>query len=331
MTYDYHGVWDDVTGLNSPLYARESTESNSRNSRNSGDNWKNANYSINYWISNGCPPEKINFGLAAYGRSFTLKNSTINKVGAPAIKGGQAGSFTKEEGIFSYFEICEKLNVENWKKYWDDKQQSVYATYDDQWVGFDNQRSIALKVKWASSMSLGGTMLWTLDFDDYTGQFCNQGPFPLANAIRDVFEQLSPQSFSNSSNNMSVNDTLSLDNDTIKVSLLELNKTTTTSSILITKNLTLSNNNNNNNTSNSINDSNKNLIVEYKIDQFNSIKLSGNNINLTNYSISSQSQTPNFNDTNIKNSAFGCIFQKCNIIKYFQLFFFLVFLNSNII
>lgn len=64
MTYDYHGTWDNVTGLNSPLYGREY---NSSNLSQSLDNWKNANYSINYWISNGCPPEKINFGLASYG------------------------------------------------------------------------------------------------------------------------------------------------------------------------------------------------------------------------------------------------------------------------
>lgn len=78
------------------------------------------------------------------------------------MKGGNAGVYTKEEGIYSYFEICEKIKSENWKKHWDDKQQSVFATHGDQWVGFDNQRSIALKVKWAHTMSLGGTMLWTL-------------------------------------------------------------------------------------------------------------------------------------------------------------------------
>jgi chitinase len=67
MTYDYHGgSWDDVTGLNSPLYARDSSDSSANDSR-VHDNWKNANYSINYWISNGCSPEKINLGLAAYG------------------------------------------------------------------------------------------------------------------------------------------------------------------------------------------------------------------------------------------------------------------------
>lgn len=67
MTYDYHGTWDEVTGLNSPLYARDSEPFNETKS----SDWKNANFSINYWIQNGCPPEKINFGLAAYG-TFTF-------------------------------------------------------------------------------------------------------------------------------------------------------------------------------------------------------------------------------------------------------------------
>lgn len=65
MTYDYHGTWDDVTGLNSPLYARDSEPFNETKSTD----WKNANFSINYWIQNGCAPEKINFGLAAYGKN----------------------------------------------------------------------------------------------------------------------------------------------------------------------------------------------------------------------------------------------------------------------
>ena len=32
-------------------------------------------------------------------------------------------------------------------------------------------------------------MLWTLDFDDYLGGFCDEGPFPLANAIKSVFDE----------------------------------------------------------------------------------------------------------------------------------------------
>ena len=32
-------------------------------------------------------------------------------------------------------------------------------------------------------------MLWTLDFDDYLGEFCNEGAFPLANAIKFAFNE----------------------------------------------------------------------------------------------------------------------------------------------
>jgi hypothetical protein len=62
--------------------------------------------------------------------SFSVKKTKLFK----SFKGGEAGVYTREEGIYSYFEICEKLNVDNWQKKWDNKQQSVYATYDDQWV-----------------------------------------------------------------------------------------------------------------------------------------------------------------------------------------------------
>lgn len=175
------------------------------------------------------------------GRSFTLKNSTLNKVGAPILKGGVAGSYTKEEGIYSYYEICEKLNVEGWKKYWDDKQQSVYATLDDQWVGYDNQRSISLKVKWAYSMSLGGTMLWTLDFDDYSGQFCDQGTFPIANAIKAEFDEIFPEKSVTNSNETSSaenQETSATSNDvylTKKADEFASQNSTTPASLLSTK------------------------------------------------------------------------------------------------
>jgi GH18 family chitinase len=64
-------------GLNSPLYGRNI---NGQNNTETEHNWKNINFTVNFWINRGCKPNKINLGLAAYGRSFTLKNSTINKV-----------------------------------------------------------------------------------------------------------------------------------------------------------------------------------------------------------------------------------------------------------
>ena len=72
MTYDYHGgTWDDRTGLNSPLYSRDA--GNGIKDDSTIAKWKNANFSISYWISNGCAPEKINLGLAAYGNLSQIR------------------------------------------------------------------------------------------------------------------------------------------------------------------------------------------------------------------------------------------------------------------
>ena len=35
---------------------------------------------------------------------------------------------------------------------------------------------------------LGGIMLWSLDLDDPTGKYCNQGPFPLTSTVKAVLE-----------------------------------------------------------------------------------------------------------------------------------------------
>ena len=129
--------------------------------------------------------------------------------------------------------------MENWKKHWDDKQQSVYATLDDQWVGYDNQRSISLKVKWASSMMLGGTMLWTLDFDDYTGDFCNEGPFPLARAIKNIFDEFLPASTTITPAATLMSSSLEMDS-TPSVSTTQIPNAQTSAYKLVSNNLTSS-------------------------------------------------------------------------------------------
>jgi hypothetical protein len=62
-------------------------------------------FAAKYWVQLGAPPEKLNIGLALYGRSFTLKNAADHGVGSPAKGGGKAGKFTQEEGYLSFYEV----------------------------------------------------------------------------------------------------------------------------------------------------------------------------------------------------------------------------------
>ena len=75
-------------------------------------------------------------------------------------------------------------------------------------------------------MMLGGTMFWTLDFDDYTGMFCNEGPFPLANAIKDVFDEYSPPPTIASTQNTTTVTTITTIT-TVEVKPLKKNSTST--------------------------------------------------------------------------------------------------------
>jgi chitinase len=53
--------------------------------------------------------------------------------------------FTRENGFLSYYEICKKLK-EGWALKWDDSQMVPYTYMDDQWIGFDNIKSLTIKV-----------------------------------------------------------------------------------------------------------------------------------------------------------------------------------------
>lgn len=39
------------------------------------------------------------------------------------------------------------------------------------------------QMRWLKENGYGGAFLWALDFDDFTGNHCGKGPYPLLNAI----------------------------------------------------------------------------------------------------------------------------------------------------
>lgn len=70
---------------------------------------------------------------------------------------------------------------------WDDEMKVPYAISGDQWIGFDDERSIRHKMRWIKDKGYAGAMVWTVDMDDFTGSFCGGDvKYPLIGAMRFV-------------------------------------------------------------------------------------------------------------------------------------------------
>nr|XP_023029162.1 probable chitinase 10 isoform X1 [Leptinotarsa decemlineata] len=176
MTYDFHGQWDKKTGHVAPLYYHPQDEVT----------FFNANFSINYWISQGTPRRKIVMGMPLYGQSFRLEKESENGLYANAPGPGEAGEYTRAAGFLSYYEICDNIKNKGWTVVQDPLGAiGPYAYKGNQWVSFDDKEMIRKKSEYIRKMDIGGGMIWALDLDDFKNR-CGEGRHPLLTIIRNV-------------------------------------------------------------------------------------------------------------------------------------------------
>ncbi|CAF2630318.1 unnamed protein product [Rotaria sp. Silwood2] len=173
MTYDYTGQWERTAGHNSPLTSQKETVQHMLKKQD-------------------CTPDKLNLGMGAYGRTHQLADPSANGIGSPTVgSGAMAGAYTGESGFMSYYEVCQKLK-EGWTKEWSNQHQVPYAYSGSNWVGYDDTESIALKAEYVNEMDLGGAMFWAMDLDDFRGEKCGEGKFPLINTAKDIVNGKAP-------------------------------------------------------------------------------------------------------------------------------------------
>jgi len=201
MDYDYHGAWDEFTGLNTPLYGRTEED----NPDHPGHRF-NVNDTINYYLSAGADPLKLNLGVAAYGRGFELpKGTNDNGLYCPTEGPIVGGPHTGEAGMWSYLEILEAFNNDSlpvlpdatphgWTDTIDGCYKAPYTINGPYWIGYDNPESIALKAQMANYRGLGGIMVFGLDLDDFKGKFGESYPITkTAKRIMDSGKSLAPE------------------------------------------------------------------------------------------------------------------------------------------
>ncbi|XP_047187283.1 chitotriosidase-1-like, partial [Scophthalmus maximus] len=181
LTFDFRGPWENVTGHHSPLYL---------GSQDTGDKiYSNTDSAMQHWLDQGAPAQLLNLGVAAYGRAFTL-STAASDVGAPASGTGEEGCYTGEEGFWAFYETC--LYTEGATVQLITDQRVPYAITENQWVGFDNKDSLSTKVNYLKAKNFGGAFVWSLDLDDSSGKFCNQGNRPFISHLNTLLVQSSP-------------------------------------------------------------------------------------------------------------------------------------------
>lgn len=77
----------------------------------------------------------------------------------------------------------------DWTEVWDDEQKTPYAYKGNQWVGFENQRSVQEKVQFAKGRNLAGVMVMAMDEDDHAN-VCGNGKYPLLSNINEFLGRL---------------------------------------------------------------------------------------------------------------------------------------------
>lgn len=171
MTYDFHGAFNDFTGIHGAMYAGPHDTTPLR------QEW-NVYASVMWWIGQGAPRNKIVVGLPSYGRSFTLANAAQNGVNAMSVNLGSPGEYSQEAGFLSYMEVCQRVYQRGWTRRWESTQKVPFASSGNQWVGYDDLESINYKLDFIIRENLGGSMWWSIESDDFRG-LCGYGLSPL--------------------------------------------------------------------------------------------------------------------------------------------------------
>lgn len=158
MAYDLHGSWDaDVKTLGSIV-------------RGQSDVHEIFNDTLPLWFD-ALTPDKINFGMALYGRGYTLADAKCATIGCPFTGPSLPGPCTNFEGVLSLIEIQSYIKTKGLVPILLPGPMMKQITWDNQWIGYDDVDTISMKKQFASGLCFGGTMVWSVDFNSGTGRY----------------------------------------------------------------------------------------------------------------------------------------------------------------
>ncbi|KAJ4179366.1 hypothetical protein NW767_014633 [Fusarium falciforme] len=155
MTYDLHGTWDKPIKSIGPYL-------------NAHTNLTEIEDTMTLLWRNKMDPEKIVLGTGFYGRAFTASSRDCLKPGCRYESGAPRQKCSNEVSVMMNSEIMDDKRQTQLEK-----KAAVKSLVfdDDNWVAYDDEETLKMKVDFAKKQCLSGVMVWAVSQDDEDGTF----------------------------------------------------------------------------------------------------------------------------------------------------------------
>ncbi|KAK1145844.1 hypothetical protein N8T08_003790 [Aspergillus melleus] len=171
MSYDLHGKWDKESKWTEAFLDAHSNLTEIRNVMDLL--WRNS-------ISS----DKVVLGLPFYGRVFTMANENCKKPGCKFASAGNPGKCSKEAGVLMNSELDDIRTDKKIQPTLDKEAAVQVLTWGNQWVTYDDEKTLKSRLEFARTTCLGGVMVWAVSHDTYDAKYSNAlagiTPYPLA-------------------------------------------------------------------------------------------------------------------------------------------------------
>ncbi|KAL4982471.1 glycoside hydrolase [Aspergillus falconensis] len=152
MSYDLHGKWDKGN-----KWTGEYLDAHT--------NLTEIDKALELLWRNKIDSSKVVLGLAFYARAYTLADPSCVKPGCMFASGANQGNCSREVGILLNNEIDEIVAQRNLKATFYEDAAVEVLHWDDQWLSYDDAKTLELKTDYARESCLGGVMVWAVSHD----------------------------------------------------------------------------------------------------------------------------------------------------------------------